>query len=113
MALDSVHIKPVTPDPNAGQRYGSLHERAQKDRPAVKKDEERPRDRLEISADGRTTYIINGASPDVDFARKALASVEPVSRDRFSELVARIESGYYRLPEVIRRVTARLVQSLG
>ena len=112
MALDSVHIKPVTPDPNAGQRYGSTHERAHKDRPAVKKEEERPRDRLEISADGRTSLIVNGASPDVDFARKALASVPPVSRDRFSELLARIESGYYRLPEVIWRISARLVHSL-
>ena len=113
MALDSVHINPVAPDSTAQERYGSPNDRAPRDHNRREDAEHRPRrDRLEISDDARTSFLINGAPPDVEFARRAMERIPSLSRDRLAEILSRIESGYYHLPAVIWHVASRLVHGL-
>lgn len=114
MAFDTVNINPVAPDSTAQERYGSNQERAPKDRDRLPDAEIHPRrDRLEISDDARASFLINGAPPDVEFARRAMEHIPSLSRDRLSQILSRIESGYYHLPMVIRHITSRLVHGLS
>jgi hypothetical protein len=113
MALETVHINPIAPDPTAHERYGSPHEHAPKEQDRQPDAEYHPRqDRLEISDDARSSFLVNGAPPDVEFARRAMDSIPPMSRDRLSQILSRIESGYYFLPVVIWHIADRLVHGL-
>jgi hypothetical protein len=110
MALEEIHIKPVAPDPNASERYGSFGERPHRERaPREEEEAKRPADRLEISDFAKRYFRLSVASADEDFARKALDRLPALSPERNAQIVARLESGYYDLPMVLDRVASRLI----
>lgn len=112
MAVNNVHISPVTPDQLASGRYGSPEERARRERHARQETQDEDSDRLEISSSARETYRLNRFGPDLDFARKALDKTAPIPDSRLTQIMDRIESGYYRLPSVFWKVITRVIPSL-
>lgn len=67
-------------------------------------------DRIEISDSVHADEYKN--SPQLDFARKVLHNMTPVSQERASEIRRRIEEGYYLKPEVVNVVAERLSSEL-
>ncbi len=111
MDLDSVHIKPVAPDPGASERYASSDERSPSEREDGPDPQKRTDDRLEISDWARRTYLAHVAPPDMDFARKALDRLPAPDGDRATELAARIDSGYYASSMVMEQIVTRMMRS--
>lgn len=112
MAVSKVHITPITPDPNSRERYGSSGDRTHREDEAELESQEEKSDRLEISKGARETYAMHATGPDMDFARKALDRTPDLQENRAGQIMQHIESGYYRLPAVIRKIVARMIPGL-
>jgi hypothetical protein len=112
MAVSNVHITPVSPDPNATGRYGPSDERAHRENEAHPEPPDEKSDRLEISSDARESYLMSASGPDMDFARKVLNKSPDLPEKRLTSILQRIESGYYRLPLVIRKIVTHLIPGL-
>lgn len=112
MPVSNIHINPVAPDQNTSGRYGSPEERAQRDAHAHEEPQEAPSDRLEISTGARESYRLNAFGPDMDFARKALDKSPSLPENRLSQIIYRIESGYYQLPGVFWSVVTHMIPTL-
>jgi hypothetical protein len=112
MAVSNVHITPISPDPNATARYGPSDERAHQEDEAHPEPPDEKSDRLEISSDARESYLMSASGPDMDFARKALHNSPGQPENRLTSILQRIESGYYHLPSVIRKIVTRLMPGL-
>lgn len=69
-------------------------------------------DTVEISAAARQAAAENQSVQDVNFAKKALLGVPPLSEDRAADILKRIQSGYYNQPEVIDAVAKGLTKDL-
>lgn len=67
-----------------------------------------PQDRVEISDAARAAQASGSQKAELDFARKALDGVAPMSEPRTAEIQQRIQSGFYSQPEVINQVASRL-----
>lgn len=65
-------------------------------------------DRVEISDQARTALTEGRKSSELQFARKALLDVPPLSEERMAEILDRITEGYYQKPEVVQQIAQRL-----
>lgn len=69
-------------------------------------------DRVEIS-DAARSAASDAQARDVAFARKALLGIPPLSQDRISEIMQRVQEGYYSNdPDVLKHIAAQLGQDL-
>lgn len=110
--MSNVQINPISPDPNARDRYGPSDERAHREQNAGHEAANEKTDRLEISKDARESFLVRSTGPEMEFARKALDKSIGLTENRISQTLERLESGYYRLPMVIRKIVAHLVPGL-
>ena len=70
-------------------------------------------DRVEISEAGRRASAVGAHSAsEVEFARKALAEVKPLSDERAAEIRARLQEGFYLKQEAADVVAAGLAATL-
>lgn len=74
---------------------------------------EQVQDRVEISDAARTALEAQDAEqPMLDFARKALLGIPPLSQDRAEDILIRIREGFYSQPEIVKLITERVQADL-
>lgn len=66
------------------------------------------KDRVEISAAARAAATENIQTQELGFARKALLGIPPLSQDRASDILRRIQEGFYSQPEVVKQVASEV-----
>jgi hypothetical protein len=71
------------------------------------------RDKVEISDAARAALSKQSGSPEIDFAKKALLGIPPLSPKRAADMLARIQNGYYSQPEVINMTAQKLGTELA
>ena len=69
------------------------------------------RDSVEISAAARAAADDTKVR-DLEFARRALQGVAPMSAERTAELSQRVQDGYYNQPDVVQETAARVADNL-
>lgn len=70
------------------------------------------RDRVEISDAARAAAAEHEKTRQLDFAKKALLGMPPLSQERAADILKRVQEGYYSQPEVIDQVAAKVVPDL-
>ena len=71
-------------------------------------------DRVEISDTARAASSQeNELKREVEFARRAMYSMPPLSTDRAEEILERLEQGHYNAPDVRMKLSDMLTQNLG
>lgn len=68
-------------------------------------------DRVEISDAARAAGQ-NAETTEVHLAKKALLGIPPLSDKRAADILARIQSGYYSQPDVLRQIAERVGNEL-
>ncbi len=68
-------------------------------------------DRVEISDAARTAAQAQ-KTEGIDFARKALLGIPPLSEQRSADMLKRIQEGYYSQPEVLAKVAEKIATDL-
>ena len=81
------------------QSNGSVHHGAQ--------------DRVEISDAARAAVSDAGSSQEINFARKALLGIPPLSEKRVADIMLRIQNGFYSQPDVLRQIAEQITSDLG
>ncbi|MDZ4700606.1 MAG: hypothetical protein SH809_12935 [Rhodothermales bacterium] len=90
------------------------HEGRQPARPGNDKDEAPHRDSVAISEAGRRALEEEQRKmQDLDMARRVYDAEGALSDERRQEIMARIQSQYYKNPAVIDQIVARLGDDLG
>ncbi|HEX7072011.1 MAG TPA: hypothetical protein VF190_14455 [Rhodothermales bacterium] len=75
---------------------------------------ESAKDRVEISEAGRKALAGSARSAsEIEFARKALAEVPPLSDERIAQIRARLQEGFYLTKEAQDVVAAGLAATLA
>ena len=110
--MSNVRINPISPDPNAKERYGPSDERDHREHDAHGDAVDEKTDRIEISKDARESFLVRSSGPDMDFARRVLDSATGLPDERISQLQNRLESGYYLLPVVTRKIVTHLIPGI-
>ena len=70
-------------------------------------------DRVEISETARTASQKDEIKREVEFARRAMYSMPPLSPDRAEEILERLEQGHYNAPDVRMKLSDMLTKDLG
>jgi len=70
------------------------------------------RDRVEISDAARAAAAEHEKSQQLEFAKKALHSLPPLSAERAADIQKRIEEGYYSQPDVVKKIAEKAVPDL-
>ncbi len=65
-------------------------------------------DRVEISDAARAAVSDAAANTEINFARKALLGMPPLSEKRAADILARVQSGYYSQPDVLKQIAERV-----
>jgi hypothetical protein len=71
-------------------------------------------DKVEISDAARTALAKDaGSAAEVQFAKKALLGIPPLSEKRAADILARVQSGFYSQPEVLKQIAERVGTELS
>ena len=70
-------------------------------------------DRVEISDTARSASQKDEIKREVEFARRAMYSMPPLSQDRAEEILDRLEQGHYNAPDVRMKLSDMLTKDLG
>jgi hypothetical protein len=71
------------------------------------------RDKVEISDAARAALSNDTGPREIDFAKKALLGIPPLSEKRAADIMARVQNGYYSQPDVLRQTAERLGSELS
>lgn len=69
-------------------------------------------DSVELSPATKAPHGSDGPQ-GIDFARKALLGVPPLSQDRVQDILKRVQEGYYSQPEVVKEIATRITEDLA
>lgn len=73
-----------------------------------------PADRLELSHEARAAETqSNDLKREIEFARRAMYSMPPLSPERAEEILDRLEQGHYNAPDVRMKLSDMLTKNLG
>jgi len=73
-----------------------------------------PSDRVEISNAAREVSQENeDLKREIEFARRALYSIPPLSRERAEALLKQLDQGHYNAPDVRMKLSANLANELN
>jgi hypothetical protein len=70
-------------------------------------------DRVEISDAARAALSRQSGAPEVDFAKKALQELPPMSEKRAANILERVQNGFYSQPDVLLQIAERMSADLG
>lgn len=65
-------------------------------------------DRVEISDAARAAVAGAGTTSEINFARKAMLGIPPLSEKRAADILARVQNGYYSQPDVLKQIAERV-----
>ena len=69
-------------------------------------------DSVEISAAARAAAQDTKAQ-EMNFAKKALLGIPPLSEDRAADILKRVQEGHYSQPEVLKQIATKVVEDLS
>lgn len=69
-------------------------------------------DRVEISDAARAAVSDATSTHEMHLARKALLGIPPLSEKRSADILARVQSGYYSQPDILRQIAERVAADL-
>jgi len=70
------------------------------------------RDSIEFSPASRAHSSAAPPVKDMEFARRALLGVPPLSEKRASDIMSRIQEGYYNKPEIVQQIADRIASEI-
>jgi hypothetical protein len=68
-------------------------------------------DRVEISHAARSAAY-QAPAPEIDFGKKALLGIPPLSEERVAEILERVREGFYSQPDALNVIVERLSSDL-
>ena len=68
-------------------------------------------DRVELSSAARTDRA--PSVQELAFARKAMLGIPPLSDERASDILMRIQEGFYSQPEVLKKIAEKFTEELA
>lgn len=113
MNIRDVHKGTYRPDPLRG---GAVGDSGKTETGAPARSENsgaaaKTMDRVELSATAQASRS-ETASAELDFARKALLGIPPLSEERSADILKRVQEGYYSQPERLKEIAERFTKEL-
>lgn len=115
MNIRDIQLGPNRPDPPRSEALGQSGKVAADDAAEQQANQAAAapaRDRVEISDAARAAAADGSHTQEINFARKALLGIPPLSMDRVADILKRIQEGYYSQPEVIKQTAAGVTNDL-
>ncbi len=113
-----MNINDLTPGAarsNASQQRRVDTEKASRDntlQQATRPGQPASSDRVELSEAARTAQAEAVAQQrEIDFARRAMLSIPPLSQDRAEDILQRLQEGFYSQPEVLEQIAGRMIDA--
>ena len=114
MNIRDLQINQSRPDhlrSSASGEAGKVQEAAPVQPAQPVESQQQARDRVEIS-DAARAAANEPQVEGINFARKALLGIPPLSDERASDMIQRIQEGYYSQPEVLKQVATGVAGDL-